>query len=120
MMAESDHTPKPPVRPFAASDQGGDSPAELARIAERNRLIVQVMEIDAKQRHLDAMQNGLKLEVNRLSKVPDDKLVGLQAQLRDVEAQLRRLASQREFLSASLAEIDGGIQPEPRPRGGRA
>jgi len=78
------------------------------------------MEIDAKQRHLDSMQIGLALEVHRLESKPDAHLAGLQRQLRDVEAQLRRLRAQRDWLAAGLAEIDGAAAANPGSDVGRA
>jgi hypothetical protein len=109
MMSKDDHRSKIPPRPFVAADQGSDDPAELKRIAERNRLIIQVMEISAKQRHLESLQIGLTLEVNRLAVTSDPNLPGLRAQLKTVEDQLHRLAVQRDWLTGNLAEIDGAI-----------
>ena len=115
MMSEADHKPKHPFQPFVAADQGGDDPAELKRIAERNRLIVQVMEINAKQRHLESLRIGLNLEVNRLAAAADPHLTGLQAELKAVEEQLHRLAVQRAWLTGNLAEIDGATEPPVDP-----
>jgi len=115
MMSEADHKPKTPPRPFVAADQGGDDPAELKRIAERNRLIIQVMEINAKQRHLESLQNGLSLEVNRPAAAAGAHFLALQAQLKTVEEQLHRLAVQRAWLAANLAEIDGAAEPPAGP-----
>ncbi len=123
MMSEADHKPKTPPRPFVAADQGGDAPAELQRIAERNRLLVQTMEINAKQRHLESLQIGLTLEVNRLDAAKDAlmaaDLSGLRARLSEVNDQLRRLAAQREWLVSTLAEIDAAPRPFAGPGGER-
>jgi hypothetical protein len=108
---------KPPNS--GAADMGGDKPAELERIAERNRLIVQMMEIAAKQRHLESMQVGLNLQVNRLQESPSAAVDDLREQLKNVDLQLLRLQAQRDFLAASLAEIDGVVPPPP-PASGRA
>lgn len=120
MMSEADQKPKPPSPPFVAADRADKDPAELQRIAERNRLIVQVMEINAKQRHLESLQLGLKLEVNRLQAAPDAQLAELTVKFKDVEAQLRRMAAERDFLETSLAEIDGRPAPPPEPAAGRS
>jgi hypothetical protein len=120
MMSEATPKPKRPLPPFIAADNVDQNPAELARIAERNRLIVQVMEINAKQRHLESLQIGLTLEVNRLQKGTDPHLTELTKKLNDVEAQLRRLTSQRDFLETSLAEIDGNPIPPTGPVSGRS
>ncbi len=123
MMSEADHKPKTPPRPFVAADLGGDAPAELQRIAERNRLLVQTMEINAKQRHLESLQIGLTLEVNRLDAAKDAlmaaDLSGLRARLSEVNDQLRRLAAQREWLVSTLAEIDAAPRPFAGPGGER-
>ena len=119
MMSEADHKPKGPPRPFVAADQGGDTPAELQRIAERNRLLVQTMEINAKQRHLESLQIGLTLEVNRLEASKDalrpEDLPELRARLNEVNDQLRRLGKQRDWLVSTLAEIDGAPRPQADP-----
>lgn len=121
MMSEADHKPKIPHRPFAAAEQGGDDPAELHRIAERNRLIIRTMEINAKQRHLESLQIGLTLEVNRLEASKDalmpEDLPDLRTRLSEVNDQLRRLAAQREWLVSTLAEIDGAAGPFVGPSG---
>ena len=123
MMSKADHKPKVPPKPFMAADQGGDTPADLQRIAERNRLIVQTMEINAKQRHLESLQIGLTLEVNRLEASKDvlavADLPGLRARLNEVNDQLRRLGTQREWLVSTLAEIDGAPGPSAGPSGDR-
>jgi hypothetical protein len=119
MMSKGDHRPKIPPRPFVASDQGSDDPTELERIAERNRLIIQVMEINAQRRHLESLQTGLTLEVSRLAMTSDPHLPGLRAQLKTVEEQLYRLAVQREWLTGHLAEIDGAIGPAMTPNESR-
>ncbi len=111
MMSETDRKPKPPSRPWAAADQGGSDPAELARIAKRNDLIVQIMEVNAKQRHLESLQIGLTLEIERPRAAPDAHLLELTARRHDVDAQLRRLAAQRDFLETGLAVIDGHPPP---------
>ena len=119
MMSKADHKPKVPPKPFVAADQGGDTPADLQRIAERNRLLVQTLEINAKQRHLESLQIGLTLEVNRLKAsevaLMVDDLPGLRARLTEVNDQLQRLGKQRDWLVSTLAEIDGAPRPQADP-----
>jgi hypothetical protein len=120
MMSEADRKPKPPSRPWVAADQGDHDPVELARITKRNQLIVEIMEVNAKQRHLESLRIGLTLEIERPQVTQDAPIMKLTARLQDVDAQLRRLAAQRDFLETGLAEIDGHPMPPAGPPGRRS
>jgi hypothetical protein len=102
---------------------------ELARIAERNRLIVQVMEINAKQRHLESLYVGLSLELELVQRAAGEPgateaqreaASGLRAQHEAQRRQLEKFAVEREWLDRMLAELDGAVLPTFDPRQGHA
>jgi hypothetical protein len=110
--------------------QDGQADAqELARIAERNRLILRVMEINAKQRHLEALFTGLSLELDLVSRAAGmagateaqrETAAGLKQQHDAAWRQLEKLAVEREWLARMLAELDGAVPPTADPRQGHA
>jgi hypothetical protein len=97
---------------------------ELARIAERNRLIVRVMEINAKQRHLESLYVGLSLELEFAQRAAGEQgaeaIAGLKAQHEAQRRQLEKFAVEREWLDRMLAELDGAVLPTFDPRQGHA
>jgi hypothetical protein len=113
--------------------QGREAPPpdaeDLARIAERNRLIERVMEIDAKRRHLESLSIGISLELDharRLADVPEatqaqrEMAAGLGEQSKVLRQQLEKFAVEREWLARMLAEFDGAVPPAIDPRQGHA
>jgi hypothetical protein len=98
---------------------------EQARIAERNRLIIQVMEINAKQRHFESMHLGIKLQLDhsRQSFVPGahdteaqlKTIGGLEEKFNKLTRVLEKLNVERAWLETALAEIDGAPLPKPAP-----
>jgi hypothetical protein len=121
MMREpDDHPESTPPSPDAC---------ELARIAERNRLIEQLMEIDARQRHCESLYVGISLEVEHArhaaarsgaTQAQRDAAAGLKAQFDTLRRQLERFAAEREWLDRMLAEFDGAAPPRHDPRQGHA
>lgn len=109
-------------------DGQADAP-ELARIAERNRLILRVMEIDAKQRHLESLFTGLSLELELAQRATGkagatqaqrETADGLKEQHEAARRQLEKFAVEREWLARILAELDGAVPPTVDPRQGHA
>lgn len=107
----------------------GDDAREEARIAERNQLILRVMEIDAKRRHFESLSIGLAIEAEhakRLASAPDptqarrDAAEGLTKQFELLTRQLEKFAVEREWLDRMLAELDGAAPPTRDPRQGHA
>jgi hypothetical protein len=107
----------------------GDDAREDARIAERNRLILRVMEIDAKRRHFESLSIGLALEAehaSRQAEKPDatpaqrEAAAGLKQQFELLTRQLEKFAVEREWLDRMLAELDGAAPPTRDPRQGNA
>jgi hypothetical protein len=99
-------------------------PVEHRRLADRNRLIVQVMEVNAKQRSVENMHLGVKMELDlaRRNEPKGAAAAGLEATLMDLTQKLEKLVLERDFLEVALAEIDGAPLPKTglSPTPGRA
>jgi len=95
---------------------------EHQRLAQRNRLIVQVMEINAKQRSLENTHLGVKLELDlaRRSEPQSQATNDLEALQLDLSQRLEKLTLERDFLEVALAEIDGAPLPRTNLSQGRA
>lgn len=97
-------------------------PAEQSRVAGRNRLIVQVMEVNEKQRHYESIYLGVKLELdharraaasgNQESAEQASMISELDRKYKDLTGVLEKLVAERDFLEVALAEIDGAPLPK--------
>ena len=130
-MREPDNKSPSGSRPSASSRSSVDlDDRELARIAERNRLIVKVMEINEKQRHYESRHLGLKLQLEHARRDaggPDETeeqrehIASLATKFRELSHQLEKFAAERHWIENMLAEIDGAVAPPAlSPHQGRA
>jgi hypothetical protein len=104
-------------RELAGQEAAMSNEADRARMIERHNLVVRIIEINSRQLRCDGARAGLDIEracAVRDAALPDaspdlQKLIAtLDERMAALADECQRLATQREFLNAALAEFDGG------------
>ena len=116
-------------RDLATEDGVAASESDKARMVERHKIVVNIIDINSKQLRCESAIAGLDIE--RACALRDVDASNLPAEARAVVASLdkrmvelsdesQRLATQREFLNASLSEFDSAANGDVQPPVGRA
>ena len=104
-------------RDLSTEDAVVATETDKARMIERHKLVVNIIEINSQQLRCESAKAGLDIEracalrdadQANTSPAAQDALADLDRRMAALTDESKRLDTQREFLNASLMEFDGG------------
>ena len=114
---------------MATEEDVAASESDKARMVERHKIVVNIIDVNSKQLRCESAIAGLDIEracaereadEGRASADANAVVAELDKRMAALSDESQRLATQREFLNASLAEFDSVSRDDAAPRVGRA
>ena len=116
-------------RDLATGDAMAASESDKARMIERHKIVVNIIDVNSRQLRCESAIAGLDIEracavrdADADNPSPEAKalLDALDKRMSELSDESQRLATQREFLNASLSEFDAAASAAPEQHAGRA